>query len=416
MAAKQITPQNLPASAPKPFRKPLAPGERSPCVTEAISALLVQQPFFASLVLDLMKIEETTIVPGQNTAMKTSATDGKTLWINPEEFERLNIHERVGVLAHEVMHTILQHNSRLDMYKALGVGPDLKSFSPKKFNQACDYIINAYLTQAGFKLPLGTLQNSQVTGDDIVDEVYLKLPDDDDNENFDDHLPQPEQSSSVDKAVIQAAMKKAEEMSKMAGKDLPSGAKRLIDEICEPQIPWHEHLRKAITTVTRGRDTHTWARPNRRKLATPPHVYWPGKAGFKGPHIAVEIDTSGSIGDDELKVFMGELGGILTDMEPEMVYVMYVDDHLHNNEVIEVDDIAQLPSVMERSGGGGGTDMTIVFQEIAERQLPVETVVILTDGYTPFGEDTGIPTIWAMTTDKEAPWGTTVHVDIKKSL
>jgi predicted metal-dependent peptidase len=205
-------------------------------------------------------------------------------------------------------------------------------------------------------------------------------------------------------------------MSKMAGKDLPSGAKRLIDEICEPQIPWHEHLRKAITTVTRGRDTHTWARPNRRKLATPPHVYWPGKAGFKGPHIAVEIDTSGSIGDDELKVFMGELGGILTDMEPEMVYVMYVDDHLHNNEVIEVDDIAQLPSVMERSGGGGGTDMTIVFQEIAERQLPVETVVILTDGYTPFGEDTGIPTIWAMTTDKEAPWGTTVHVDIKKSL
>jgi hypothetical protein len=50
-----------------------------------------------------------------------------------------------------------------------------------------------------------------VTGDDIVDEVYLKLPDDDDNENFDDHLPQPEQSSSVDKAVIQAAMKKAEE-------------------------------------------------------------------------------------------------------------------------------------------------------------------------------------------------------------
>ncbi len=60
--------------------------------------------------------------------------------------------------------------------------------------------------------------------------------------------------------------------------------------------------------------------------------------------------------------------------------------------------------------------MTVGFQEAATRQLPVETFVVFTDGYTPFGEDTGIPTIWAMTTEKEAPWGTTVHVDIKRSL
>ena len=396
------------------------PPPRSMCVTEAISALLVQQPFFASLVLDLMTIEETKVVPGQNTAMKTSATDGKTLWINPDEFGKLNIHERVGVLAHEVMHTILQHNSRLQGYMALGVGPDMKRFSPKKFNQACDYIINAYLTQAGFKLPLGTLQNSQVTGDDIVDEVYLKLPDEDDDngndpgtDNFDDHLPQ-DQAGAVDKPTLAAAMKKAEEISKMQGKDLPSGAKRLIDDICEPQIPWSEHLRKAMTNMTRGRDTHTWARPNRRKLAAPPHVYWPGKAGWKGPAIGVIIDTSGSIGDDELTNFMGELGGILTDLEPSMVYVMYVDDHLHKDQVLEIDDINDLPKVQAESGGGGGTDMTVGFREAEERQLPIETFVVFTDGFTPYGEDTNIPTVWCMTTDKVAPWGVTVHVDIKR--
>ncbi len=394
------------------------PAPRSQCVTEAISALLVQQPFFASLVLDLMKIEEARVVPGQNTAMKTSATDGQTLWINPDEFGKLNIHERVGVLAHEVMHTILQHNSRLQMYKGLGVGPDLNRFSPKKFNQACDYVINAYLTQAGFKLPLGSLQNSQVSPDDIVDEVYLKLPDEDDDngndpsmDNFDDHLPQAEQDQ-VAKAMLQSAVKKAEEISKMQGKGLPSGAQRLIDQICEPQIPWHEHLRKAMVTVTRGRDEHTWSRPNRRKLAAPPHVYWPGRAGWKGPAIGVVIDTSGSIGDDELSTFMGELSGILTDLEPSMVYVMYVDDHLHNDTVLEIDDVNDLSRIKQESGGGGGTDMTVGFQEAAERQLPIETFVVFTDGYTPFGEDTGIPTIWCMTTDKEAPWGTTVHVEV----
>lgn len=393
------------------------PPPRSPCVTEAISALLVQQPFFSSLVLDLMEIEECTQVPGQHTAMKTSATDGHTLWINAQAFAKLNIHERVSVLSHEVMHTILQHNSRMTMYMSLGLGPDLKTFSPKKFQQACDYIINAYLTQAGFKLPLGSLQNSQVGADDIVDEVYLKLPDDDDKDNFDDHLPQNQnQNQQVDKAQLQAAMKKAEEISKMQGKDLPSGAQRLIDDICDPKIPWHEHLRKAMTNMTRGRDTHTWARPNRRKLAAPPHVYWPGRAGWKGPHIGVIVDTSGSIGSHELSCFMGELGGILTDLEPEMVYVMYIDDHLHNDAVLEIDDINDLPKIQAESGGGGGTDMTVGFREAEERQLPIETFVVFTDGYTPFGEDTGIPTIWAITTDKESPWGTTVHVEIPKEV
>lgn len=394
---------------------------RSPCVTEAISALLVQEPFFASLVLDLMEIEESKMLPSGQ-PLRTSGTDGKKLWINPDEFGKLNIKERIGVLAHEIMHVILQHPQRLAMYQSLGLGPDLKKFSEKKFNHACDYIINAYLTdkdpttgKSKFALPLGTLQNSQVSSNDIVDEVYLKLPDEEENQddNFDDHSAPPDPSALPSKPELQAALKKAEEISKMQGKGI-GGMKRLVDEICEPQIPWMEHLRKAMTTVTRGRDAHTWARPNRRKLASPPHVYWPGRAGWKGPHIAVEIDTSGSIGEDEVRTFLGELSGILTDLEPEMVYVMYVDDSLHG-DVIEVDDVNQLAHVKDLAGGGGGTDMRTVFDEIEQRQLPVETVVIFTDGYTPFPEEETIPTIWCMTTEMKAPNGTTVHVKMPKA-
>ncbi len=396
------------------------PAKRSECVTQAISAMLVQEPFFASLLLDFLEIVETKSTPS-GTNIRTSATDGKTLWINPEEFGKLTNKERIGVLAHEVMHVILQHNARLAMYQSLGLGPDLKAFSAKKFNHACDYIINAYLTDQKddkggkkFHLPLGTLQNSQVTGDDIVDEIYLKLPDEEENtdDNFDDHEAPPDPSSLPQKPTIQAALAKAAEISKMQGKGV-GGMQRLIDDICNPQVPWHELLRKALTNITRGRDTHTWARPNRRKLATPPHIYWPGKAGWKGPHIAVEIDTSGSIGEDELSTFMAELGGILTDLEPEMVYVMYVDDDLHG-DVIEIDDVNNLSEVKHKAGGGGGTDMTTVFRVIEERQLPVETVVVLTDGYTPFPEEETIPTVWCMTTDLKAPNGTTVHVDVAR--
>lgn len=390
------------------------PQQRSPAVTEAISALLVQQPFFASLMLDLLDVVETE-QQRDGSQLDSISCDGKTLRINTKQFAKWTVQERVGVLAHEIMHVILQHPHRGKMYSELGVGPDLKRYNSKKMNQAADYIINAYLTANGFKLPLGSLQNSQVTGDDIMDEIYLKLPDDpegNEKPNFDQHEDAPQTSNPADKAVLQSAVQKAKEIAKMQGKGT-GGLDRIIDMICEPQIPWHEYLRKAIVNATRGRDAYTWSRPNRRKLAAPPHVYWPGRSGMKGPHVAVEIDTSGSIGDEELRTFMAELSGILTDMQPEMVYVMYVDDKLHG-DVLEIDDVNNLQDIAKKAGGGGGTDMTTVFTEIEQRQLPVETVVILTDGYTPFGEDTGIPTIWCMTTDKVAPWGTTVHVKLEK--
>lgn len=389
--------------------------KRSKETTEAISALLVQHPFFASLLLDLMNVVETDTLPSGN-QLNVAATDGHSLWINPKAFAKFTVPERIGVLAHEVMHVILQHPHRGYLYSMLGVGPDLNKFSHKKFNHAADYIINAYLTSQGFKLPLGSLQNSQVTGNDILDEVYLKLPDE---EEKDDGWDQHEQGSSdaeeqPNKPQVQAAVKKAQEIAKMQGKD-PGGLKRLIDSICEPQIPWHEYLRKAITTTTRGRDNYTWARPNRRRLAMPPHIYWPGRSGQKGPHIAVEIDTSGSISDREISVFMGELSGILTDMQPEMVHVMCVDSELCG-EVMEIDDVNDLSRIREGIKGGGGTDMMKVFSIIEEKEIPAETVIVLTDGYTPWGDDPGIPTIWCITTEGiEAPWGTTVHVKVGSS-
>jgi predicted metal-dependent peptidase len=129
----------------------------------------------------------------------------------------------------------------------------------------------------------------------------------------------------------------------------------------------------------------------------------------------VEIDTSGSISENELKTFLGELSGILSEIEPEMVHVAYVDDKLCG-EVLEIDDVNDLQALGQKSAGGGGTDMMQIYEIIKEREIPAETVVILTDGYTPFGDDPGIPTIWCMTNEGiKAPFGTTVHVKVNKS-
>lgn len=385
---------------------------KNPAVIEAVSLMINQHPFFAVLMMDLLDLVETETI-AEGVPNKTAATDGNKLYVNPKWFEKMTVHERVGVLAHEITHVIMQHPSRMRGYVDLGFGPDLKRFSTGKFNHAADYIINSYLIELGFKLPLGTLQNSQITKADIVDEVYTKLPDEEDDPNagWDQHLPG-NPATTPDKATVQRSLKGAQAAAKAQGK-LPAGMDRFIDDFCEPQVTWQDHLRRTVVN-NYGKDQATWSRPNRRKLAVPPHVYWPGRNGIRSGQYVVEIDTSGSISPKEIKTFFGELHGILSDMEPEKIYAMFVDAALHG-DVHELDDPNDLLELGKKVGGGGGTDMTIVFTEMANRGIDPEAVIIFTDGHTPFGDEQDVNTIWCITTPGiTAPWGTTVHVELKR--
>jgi predicted metal-dependent peptidase len=374
---------------------------RSYELTEAMSYLIAQQPFFAVYMLDMMKVVESDVVPN-------AGTDSVTIFVNPKFFAKLELKERVFVLCHEILHGIMQHPERARLYQDRGVGPDLKEWSHKRWNIACDYIINDTLvkSQVG-KAPAMGLFNPNFTKDDLADEVYEKIPDDD-KQNWDNHIVG-DPSTAPPKAAVQRALRSAEAAAKAQGK-LPDALKRLVDDFCEPQVTWQEYLRKTITSMA-GRDQTTWARPNRRKLAVAPHIYWPGRAGSMTGPIAVEVDTSGSIGQKELTTFMSELHGILTDATPERLYLMYVDAEVHG-EIIELSDVNELLDAASRAGGGGGTDMTVVFKEIEEKQLPVQMAIIFTDGYTGFGEDPGYPVVWCMTTDIKAPYGITIPIKI----
>lgn len=377
---------------------------RSYELTEAVATLIHRQPFYAVLLLDLLELEETDAIP-------TAATDAKKLMVNPKWFKEKcrNVDERVFVLAHEILHVIMHHPTRLKYYMDLGFGPDLKKFSKGKANHAMDYVINDTLIHDGVgKPPIGALINPQFDRTMIWDEVYEQLPDEDDNDDsMDEHVPG-DPGNTPTKAEIQRAVQSAAQAAKAQGK-LPAGLQRLVDEICDPQVPWQDHLRRAVATLS-GRDTQTWAKPNRRRLAAPPHVYWPGRMGMQAGTILSINDTSGSVSDKEQSHFFGELHSILSDLQPEMLYVMFVDAEVcGTHELHDVNDLIGLKSQVK---GGGGTDMTAGFRAIDSLPLKPATVIVFTDGYTPFGEDTGIPTIWCITSDVKAPWGVTVHVKV----
>lgn len=377
-------------------------------LTEAIAALIMKQPFFAVLLLDLLEIVETESVP-------TAATDAKNLYINIDWFKNKcrNCDERMFVLAHEIMHVVTQHPTRLKYYSDLGFGPDLKPFNKTKANHAMDYIINDALIHDNVGAPpIGVLINPQFNRTMIWDEVYEQLPDDEDNSQdgsggWDEHMPA-DANQAPSKAQIQRAVQSAAAAAKSQGK-LPASMQRFIDEICEPQVKWQEHLRKAMSTCM-GRDSQTWAKPNRRRLVTAPHVYWPGRIGHQAGSVVSINDTSGSVSDKEQSHFFGELHSILSDLQPESLHVMFVDAEVHGiHELHDPNDLLTLKSEVK---GGGGTDMTVGFKAIEKEGLRPSTVIVFTDGYTPFGENTGIPTIWCITSDVVAPWGTTVHVKV----
>lgn len=392
------------------------PNKNSYELTEAVSILVAQHPFFASFLYDLLDLKET-----DDPAIPTAATDGKNILINTDWFKnKLDVKERVFVLCHEILHNVMSHMSRTKGYMDRGLGPDMKPFSASKMNKAQDYVINATLVHDSIgTMPLDGLFHPDIKWDDLTDEIYCKLPDDPPGgggnghgkqgpgtgKGFDAH--QPPAPNAPNQSQVERATAASAQAAKAMG-NLPSGIERLVGEILNPKQDWAALLRDCMTE-TIGHDQASWAKPNRRRLVMPPHMIWPGTTGFATEEVAVVVDTSGSISQKELSAFMTEISGILSDTRPERTIVLWVDA-----AVQRIDELNYPEDLMaiKDAPGGGGTDMTVAFPAIEEAGYNPATVVILTDGYTPYGDEPIYNTIWVSTSDKESPYGRTIKMDL----
>lgn len=380
--------------------------DQSMPLTEAMSSLMAQHPFFATLLYRLVPqgVEEV-----MTDAVPTAATNGERIMVNPKWFNKLSLEERRFVLAHEIMHVVFDHPNRGKLYDERGFGPDLKPWSHKRYNIAADYVINDLLANANVgKMPHGGMHRPDVTDEDLVDEVYCDVPEDeDDSENWDKHMPG-EGGTPRTEDEVKSAVAAASNVAKMQG-DLPAGLERWVKGLLMPQIPWQEKLRNFVIAAT-GHDSNTWNRPNRRRLAMSPHIYMPGTTGFNCGPVAVVIDTSGSVSDDELRAFRTEVAGIMADARPEVLHVLWTDAKVAGHDELGPDDAEEIENLKPK--GGGGTDMTAAFQYIDEHDIRIDQAIVLTDGYTPFGEQTPYPTIWVSTSDQKSPWGETIKLEV----
>lgn len=372
---------------------------------DAYTAVLLGQPFFGQLLTKLnVKAEMDPNVCG------TAAVSKDTLFYHPPYFETLSDDEGIAAVTHETLHAVLAHLVDIDMYHDSGIGPDGKPFDFEKFNEACDYIVNDIIKQNN----IGALSpdwfwdaaypHTMTPGE--IYEHLPKRPPGKSNKNGqsgqDQHNYQgaSQGTPGITPADVQAAANTAQAMG-----SLPVGMERMIAEVTRPKhSPW-AMLRTALLEAFRGTERSTWKRLNRHMLAR--GVIMPGRTGYATKKIGVVVDTSGSIGDELIKCFGGHMGAILTDARPQSINVYWVDAEVHRVDTVKTgQDLKKILS--GKIPGGGGTDMTKGVDAAFHDKC--EQCVVLTDGYTPFGNPSRKPVIWAITSGVIAPHGKTIKI------
>lgn len=382
-------------------------------LTKARSALILDNPFFGSLAVRLKFVERTNMtVHGMQ--MRTMAVDGKHLYYHPEFVDKLSFEHLKFVVAHEVMHCVWNHCSRL-------LGRD-----PAKWNKAGDYVINDMLKKLKdkkgnhcFQMPPMGLWSEEFEGPEwSADSVYVRLPDDPDGPGpgqkggaFDHVLggsggessEEGQQMDAADRSQLEREWKvatlQAANAARMAGR-LPADLERFLDDLYKPQVNWQERLRNFVNEVTRN--DYDWTRPNRRFS----DVYMPSLRDESVGEIAVVIDDSGSIDQATLNAFGAEIKGIMEDVRPSLTHLLYCDAEVSAHYRLEADD-----TPVFKCHGGGGTDFRPPFDKLAEEDIVPKCLVYLTDLQGPHGKEPPYPVLWVSVTESlVAPWGETLYI------
>jgi predicted metal-dependent peptidase len=131
-------------------------------------------------------------------------------------------------------------------------------------------------------------------------------------------------------------------------------------------------------------------------------------------HLVPAIDTSGSIGGEELNAFLSEFAAICEQVNPELIDLLYWDGEVAGHETYTGASAQSIIS-STKPMGGGGTSPSCITAYMKEKSLVPDCVVVLTDGYVgdDWGGDWPCPVLWCIVGGNTvvAPNGKTIHVN-----
>jgi len=386
------------------------------------------------------------------------ATDGRRIVYDPAFVSSPQPAELEAVLAHEVLHCALGHHCRRGQR------------DPRLWNEAADLAINPLLVANGFSLPAGALIDpafdnlsaeeiyarllKRNNGSSSVEKTQLSQPQGSGDgaaghqqrvpsqEPFaansgDALVPQPEENAELREGspafprpggfgeVLDAmaedgqtaseaeksrqqhewniAADQAIRSAKTCGHE-PASLDRPLSESRETKQDWRTILRDFIAARTPS--DYRWSPPNRRYVASGLYLPSVERAGLGT--IVIGVDTSGSIGDDELEQFADEISAISDEAQPEAIHVVYCDAAVQSSQQFGPSEPIDL-----QPKGGGGTDFRPVFEWVEENGIAPVCLIYLTDlcchSYPPIPE---YPVLWVTDSRREAPFGETVRINL----
>jgi len=356
-------------------------------LTTARIGLLLKAPFFGNMATRMRLIQSDDWCP-------TAATNGRDFMYNTEFVKKLSVKKLEFLFAHEICHAIFDHFGRCG------------SRDRQLANIAQDYAVNQILVdeRIGEKITeVKICYDPKYRGmawEEIYDELYEKAEKipmsqllQQLGELLDEHIKEEEGAGAdgdktkdgkgkpsltkeeaqkikdeIKEAMIQSAAAAG------AGKT-PAGIMRMIKSMTEPKIDWRQLVQQEIQSIVRN--DYSFTRVNRKSMHS--GAILPGMKEATTIDVAIAIDMSGSIGEEDATAFLSEIKGIMDQYEDYRINLWCFDTDIYNWKTITHDEAHELEEYVPE--GGGGTDFEVNWTFMEENQIQPKKFIMFTDGY-----------------------------------
>ena len=331
-------------------------GSRKTQWRRALSWFISSYPLLGALAAAFKLVEDAEVCRLHGIQVAAISPGAAELYVNP--LHGLTEDERRFVIAHELLHAGLRHDTR-------GGGRD-----PWLWNVACDFVINGWLTEMAVgELPDSALYDPSLRGksaEEVYDEIAvgrrrtwklatLRGP------GACDILPRrltgpddPAWGVDLDE-FYRRCLADGLDYHRGRGRGLlPAGLVEEIRALAEPPVPWDVELARwfddHFAPVDRRR---SYARASRRQSATPdiprPGWYLPEELMYSRT-FGVVLDTSGSMDRRLLGKALGAIASYAVTRDVRAVRVVFCDAEAHDNGWMHPLDIAGRVRVRGRGG------------------------------------------------------------------
>lgn len=303
------------------------------------------------------------------------------IYFNPLIFLTLNLRQMESTIKHEIHHILSMHLTRA---KALS-----SRYSTLASNMAMDVVVNQYLTHLPpyamtlervnhrYGLKLEPYESFEYYLEKIQTELSL-LEVDEEGEVEDSEIETEynvekthdiwEESDRIDEQIVREF---TEQLSDQAQKgQLPDHIEEMITALkkSKGELPWHLYLNRLMGTVAYNHK-QTITRRNRRQ---PERLDLKGRLRSHKAEIAVALDTSGSISDEEFRQAIQEVLSIVKNYNHEITLIEC------DNQIRRTYQVKSTKDIKERMPIKGATSFSPVFEYANQKKINL--LIYFTDG------------------------------------